>query len=410
MSLPDPVFPQEILDSIVGFVEDSETLLACCLSSRALLHVGTKRTFRHLVIRKDTYDDILRELANSPLKASAVRRVKFSASENPGLIHPSVDLSQQAAILMHLTALQHLSLDSLAFTIHTPTTLPFQDCKASQIVTQLTLTGAQFDTPIQILALFNAFPQLQYLTMHSTFWKYGYIHAVQDELNKMVPPFTLPKLRALRATTTDSSIVPFLLRDESIQRLEVLELDANDLESTRSRSLLVSKPDVVHSNLLHITIHGFTVHFRQALRTLPMAPNLQSLTLKDLLIRPKTPMQLGHGMYIRHFLLGVSGSGVEELFFEFLFVRLTEFAEFAVSEWLPCLHDDKFAKLSRVVYTFSGDALIDSRAEIEAHIRDAHGAWDRRGIIEVVVKGRARAFHATLSCTRYLLLSSDISV
>ncbi|KAI0700698.1 hypothetical protein BC835DRAFT_1325923 [Cytidiella melzeri] len=94
-------------------------------------------------------------------------------------------------------------------------------------------------------------------------------------------------------------------------------------------------------------------------------------------------MQLCHGMYIRHFLLSLRSRGVEELL-EFLFVHFTDFADFAVSECFPFLYDDKFAKSPLVVSTFSGVLLTYARAMIEGRVRDAHEAWDKRGVIVVI--------------------------
>ncbi|KAI0698943.1 hypothetical protein BC835DRAFT_1412956 [Cytidiella melzeri] len=102
-----PVFPQEILDHIDGFVDHLKSLLACCLSSRALLYASTRRTWQGLAVKKDTYDDILRALANSPLKAPAVQFIRFwPAKGDPRCGATTVDVNQQAAMLGHLKKLR----------------------------------------------------------------------------------------------------------------------------------------------------------------------------------------------------------------------------------------------------------------------------------------------------------------
>ncbi|KAI0685412.1 hypothetical protein BC835DRAFT_1384088 [Cytidiella melzeri] len=340
--------------------------------------MGTKMTFRHIVVQPRTYHDILRELANSPLKASAVRRIHFS----PGKGHGTVELNLQEAILVHVTKLQDVFIDSQLFRTRAPATVPFQDCSASQHVTRLTLNRTLFDTPLHLLAFINAFPSLRHLTLRDVFRRAGNSPS-QEDLDKLVPPFKRPKLTALDLNMGNYMIASHLFCEESVRRLEVLGLKP---WGTQSSWLSLFDRDAAYNNLRHITVHSFMYHRRDATPILPKAPNLKSLTLKDIFIHSRNARLLGHGKYIQHFLLTISANGVEELFFHFKKVSFNHFAEFAIAEWLPCLFDDKFAKLSRVVYTFSGVALTNGRAEIEAHVLDAHKVWDRRGIVEVIVK------------------------
>ncbi|KAI0700697.1 hypothetical protein BC835DRAFT_359714 [Cytidiella melzeri] len=84
------------------------------------LCVGTKTTFRRLVIRKDTHDDILREFANSPLKYSAIRYIRFLLTKDyPRRGHTTVNENQHGAILVHLTKLRHVPIHSQNWDVDT---------------------------------------------------------------------------------------------------------------------------------------------------------------------------------------------------------------------------------------------------------------------------------------------------
>ncbi|KAI0700722.1 hypothetical protein BC835DRAFT_1326057 [Cytidiella melzeri] len=143
---PVHVLPQEILDYIVSLVEDPETLLACSLSSRTLLRMATNMTLRHLYVQRDTFEDILRELSSSPLKAYAVRRITlYNPKANPA--HTVVPLNEAAALLPYLTNVNHFSVLSQFFDNSASPTVPLQGCAVSRIVTRLTLTFTLFQSP-----------------------------------------------------------------------------------------------------------------------------------------------------------------------------------------------------------------------------------------------------------------------
>jgi hypothetical protein len=113
---------------------------------------------------------------------------------------------------------------------------------------------------------------------------------------------------------------------------------------------------------------------------------MRSLTLNGLLVRTRNSRQFMHAPYICHFLDAVVGNCLEELVFEFIYVTWPLMAGFSPSQWIPYFYAEPFAKLARVVYIFRGVSLTNAKAEIVAHVWDAHESWDRRDIIKVVVE------------------------
>jgi hypothetical protein len=241
------MLPQEILDYIVSFVDDADTLLACCLSSRILLKMGTKMVYQNLRVSANTYTDIIHELQRSPDKAASVRQLILSARTPSNSAHRrrNMDMSQIAAVLSCLKNVYHITMDTQMWTHHFPAVMPFQDYAAACTVTRLELLYICVKTPRSILDLLSAFPNIRHLTMHGVYWQMW---------KEIIQQYQHPKLITLDIKAVGPAIIPHLIDHESVQQLEALSLTGSvDVLSWWS----IFKDDVIYDKLRHITVHDY---------------------------------------------------------------------------------------------------------------------------------------------------------
>ncbi|KAI0700696.1 hypothetical protein BC835DRAFT_359686 [Cytidiella melzeri] len=159
--------------------------------------MGTNMTLRSLYVKNETFQDILRELSNSPLKAFAVRHI---ITYCPYLgVNMNVPWDKVATLLTHLRNVDHFSLQSQSFQYHASPTVPFQGISSSHTVTRLTLTRTLFKNPVHVLGFINAFPNLQNLAMDIVLWTDG-IRCLPHRLSDRFFTRTIFAMRRERTT------------------------------------------------------------------------------------------------------------------------------------------------------------------------------------------------------------------
>lgn len=122
---------------------------------------------------------------------------------------------------------------------------------------------------------------------------------------------------------------------------------------------------------------------------LPNTPNLQSLTLTGLQLTASNDWSQSGKFYVQHFLNSVIATSLEKLVFEFQYQAFAECKELRISEWLPLLSQDKFAKVTKIVYHFEGYLDGVTADEIRSYILEEHRGWERNDIVEVIAKEQA---------------------
>ncbi|KAI0726926.1 hypothetical protein BC629DRAFT_1601761 [Irpex lacteus] len=390
ISYRGPRLPQELLDLIVGFVDDVDSLVSCWLSSRTLFHNGVKYMLR---VRGENYDDILRKLKDHPKKASAVRILSFNArdQEDDSLCRYK-DIPE---LLPYLKNLEHIDIRRHNFKQLTVGHLGFQlnPTIDTSPITRLTLAHTKFMSIRRLLHFIHDFPHVQHLTLDHISWEYD----MAPSWPHNEPLLRTPHLLSLRVrrtnnvtnTVTDKKPHPRFLSDVCVQKLETVVISATSPRSVESWWNLWAQ-DAVYPSLRHLIIRDYT-HQGEKNRPppLPNAPNLRSLTLGDILTQYRNTRILDHGVYIKHFLDSVTSTRVEELVFRFDWDPVMDISALAVADWLPSLCHDKFAGLLRVTYSLRVDAyyrpLEDLREAFTARILSTHEGWNKRNIINIEV-------------------------
>ncbi|KAI0089990.1 hypothetical protein BDY19DRAFT_96014 [Irpex rosettiformis] len=382
---PQPRMPQEILDHIVELVEDTATIATCSLTSRALSHFATKKRFRHLRVNGSNFLPILVELAASPHKASAVRRITLASSQR---LRNELCLNHLRTMLSLLPKVESLSIENCSLVTDTGVqnavdpSLYFAHGRAFPSVTDLAISGSSASMGL-LLSLIDLFPKLRRISLCRRRWAFH--RSEQTHVNTLVSSWRRPELRELRVTDSGTEIVPYLFPGDSLRQLEVLYLQGSMWEQ---RWWHVFRENVLYENVRQITVSGLGAYANseEQLPQLPNTPNLRSLTLTDMLLTSNKDWIMSHKHYIRHFLACVIATNLEKLVFEFEYQPLADRTNIKISEWLHFLSQDKFSKLSQVVYYFEGAFEDGKEAEIREYVLEQHSGWERSDIVEVIVK------------------------
>lgn len=249
-----PRLPYDLMDIIVGLVdpEDRATLLACCLTSRNVLHTATKTLFRHVHIRLDRpyLSSLLGQIMCSEMKSFALTHLEFTKD----LKGPTRELADNmvADMLHYLPNVKELSVHWLTWN-RVPDTLVPQAFSASS-VTRLTLRGVVFGRALDMLHTICAFPRLNALALNIASWTHGTENMLQATASEL--PTTIPRLRSLDVYTTSNLFVKFLFRGEAAHNLEAVAHEGF-YEFHHPQRWYLFNVDEVYEKLRHITCYDF---------------------------------------------------------------------------------------------------------------------------------------------------------
>jgi len=186
-----PMFPGEIIDSIVDFLDnDTRTLLNVSLTNSTCLPSGRARLFRAVRVNPQTIQKFL-QLLKHPLStfASSVKHIDISGIN---YFHPdflSLDIPELGECCCNVVSLNifHLSFNETGTERYSPLVKNFSKLE------RLQLDGLVFVSVSQMMNLLCGFPLLHTAVLHNIAWEDPSTDG-EDELYPYKIPSTLREL------------------------------------------------------------------------------------------------------------------------------------------------------------------------------------------------------------------------
>lgn len=238
--------PQEIIEYILTFVSDIETLRNCCLTSSSFLSQSQSLMLRHAHLSPSNYDKLYPQLKSFETKAKAVRHLEltgFHAPPMPVRFRPK----EFEDVIVLLSRVEQVSFTRMMWDIGDTSALPFQSSRAAS-VTSVSLHTTHVELLSQFLALLSVFPNLAKLSMFNVVWT----TSDHDKIRQMKSLLArTPRLQDIDVQSTSSSLVQWLFPAEEQARLTSMAIEAQVGADDSWWALL----ERVRHRVEHLTIH-----------------------------------------------------------------------------------------------------------------------------------------------------------